>query len=54
MVRASKNRGPDLAHGSWLTLAALPPSRQLEAGTDLPSKAPLVGAFVRHAMRVLT
>lgn len=40
---ASKNRGPDPAHGSWLVPAAMPPGRQLEVGTDLPSTAPVAG-----------
>jgi RNA polymerase sigma-70 factor (ECF subfamily) len=36
-----------------LGLAALPPSRQLEAGTDLPSTSPLIGVVFGGAMRAL-
>ena len=45
--RASKNRGPDLAHGSWLVLGGPAAWRQLEGGADLPPSAPLIGVAGR-------
>jgi hypothetical protein len=37
-----------------VVVAALPPSSQLEEGTDLPSGAPLNGDTVRRTRRVLS
>ena len=45
--RASKNRGPDLAHGSWLVLGGPAAMAQLEGGADLPPSAPLIGVAGR-------
>jgi hypothetical protein len=49
-----KNRGPDLAHGSWcLVEAALPPVRYLEVGANLPPTATPKGATIRRVSSVL-
>jgi hypothetical protein len=50
----TKNRGPDLAHGSWfLREAVLPPVGYLEVGTDLPRSAAPSGATVRRLSSIV-
>ncbi len=49
-----KNRGPDLAHGSWfLGEAVLPPVSYLEVGTELPRPASPKGESVRRVTSVV-
>jgi len=49
-----KDRGPDLAHGSWCSWrAVLPPVGYLEVGTNLPRGATPSGATLRRASIVV-